>query len=384
MMIYHLLGAMGVVAGYIGSGGVRYAEIEEKTENTTPSSLDLHRILADMCRAHVRTVVMEVSSQALISDRVYGMNFPFCVFTNLAADHIGEGEHPDFAHYREAKARLFSDYGCHTVIVNADDASAPYMLAESSAREVWTTSCMARGTSLYADRIRPTRNGHAFGSSFLLHTKEEGEIPVSLSLPGECNVSNALLALGMVYAYGKACAASDFAFRALAPHLCELRIPGRFEPVRTVQGSVDYLIDYAHNGYSLRAALCALRAYAPARLVCLLGSVGARTYSRRTELGEAACEADFCIVTTDNPGTELPEDTMREICRVLDEHGRDYIAISDRAEAIRYAVTHARPGDLVLLSGKGHEDYQLIGYEKIPFSERALLLAAAEEHVPVI
>ena len=385
MMICHLLAAAGVPVGYIGSGGVQYAGMQEKTENTTPSALELHRILAAMCRAHVRVVVMEVSSQALVSERVSGLRFPICLFTNLAADHIGEGEHPDFAHYREAKARLFSDYGCTTMIANADDESTPYMLAESSATEVQMVSCRTREATVSADRIRPTRTGDGYGTSFLLHTPDEGEIPVSISLPGDCNVSNAALALCAARAYlnvyQPACKTS---LRTLAAQLAELRIPGRFEPVKTAQHSVDYLIDYAHNGYSLRAALSALRAYQPARLVCLFGSVGARTYSRRTELGEAACEADFCVVTTDNPGTELPEDTMREICRVLEERGKEYIAIPDREQAIRYAVAHAHPGDLVLLAGKGHEDYQLIGEQKIPFSERDILRSAAEDAVPVI
>lgn len=385
MMLYHLLGAMGVPVGYVGSGGVQYAGIQEKTENTTPSAIELHRIFADMCRAHVRAVVMEVSSQALASERVEGLCFPICLFTNLAADHIGEGEHPDFAHYREAKARLFSDYGCHTMIANIDDESAPYMMADSSAGEILTVSCRDLAATVSADRLRLTRNGNTYGTSFLLRAEGEGEIPVSLSLPGECNVSNALLALCAACAYKKAYQpSSSHSLRALAPHLSELHIPGRFEPVKTAQRGVDYLIDYAHNGYSLRAALCALRAYQPARLVCLFGSVGARTYSRRTELGEAACEADFCIVTTDNPGTEPPLDTMREICRVLEERGCEYIAIPDREAAIRYAVTHAQPGDLVLLAGKGHEDYQLVGDVKMPFSERRILLAAAEESVPIL
>lgn len=385
MMIYHLLTCLGIPAGYIGSGGVQYAGMQEKTENTTPSAMELHRVFSEMCRAHVRVVVMEVSSQAIVWQRIAGLTFPICLFTNLASDHIGEGEHPDFAHYRDAKARLFSDYGCATMITNLDDESASYMVADSTANRIITVSCQCNEAALFATRIRPTRQGEAYGTSFLLCTEAEGEIPVSIGLPGECNVSNALLALSAVQAYLQEYQpAADARLRSLAPLLSDLRIPGRFEPVKTVQPGVDYLIDYAHNGYSLRAALAALRAYSPGRLVCLFGSVGARTYSRRTELGEAACEADFCIVTTDNPGIEPPEDTMREICRVLEEHGCPYIAIPDREQAIRYAVMHAHPGDLILLAGKGHEDYQLIGEVKTPFSERKLLLAAAEEAVPVV
>ncbi len=384
-MICHLLSAVGVSVGYIGSGGIRYGGVVLQTENTTPSALELHRVLDDMCRAHVRVVVLEVSSQALISDRVAGLEFSICMFTNLAPDHIGDGEHPDFAHYREAKARLFSDYGCQTVILNADDPAAAYMLAASTAGHVYTVSCNRADATLSASRIRLVRQEGVYGTAFLLRDAGEGEIPVSLSLPGECNVSNALLAL----CAARVCLASclplgPLPLRMLAPHLQELHIPGRFEVVKTVQHGVDYLIDYAHNGYSLRAALTALRAYSPARLVCLFGSVGARTYSRRTELGQAACLADLCIVTTDDPGTEPPEDTMREICRVLEEAGKEYVAIPDREAAIRYAVAHAQPGDLVLLAGKGHETHQLIGEERQPFSERAILLAATQEAVAIL
>lgn len=379
MMLYHLLKKMGIKAGYIGSGGAQYGHVSEKTENTTPSALVLHRLLAAMRRAYVRVVVIEVSSQALAAERVAGLHFPICLFTNLAPDHIGTGEHPDLAHYRAAKARLFSEHGCRTVIVNADDAASAHMAACAGAARVLRVSCRdAADAFLRATRMRLVQTEDFYGSAFLLQTRAEGEVPATLSLPGECNINNALLSLCAAQAYAEEYSpATPAAFRILAPHLSALRIPGRFEPVRTAQVGVQYLIDYAHNGYSLRAALSALRAYGPGRLVCLFGSVGARTYSRRTELGEAACLADLCIVTTDDPGTEPPEDTMREICRVLEEHGREYVAIADRAAAIRYAVAHAQKGDLILLAGKGHEDHQLIGTTRLPFSERRILQEAA-------
>ncbi len=383
LMLYHLLSESGLAAGYIGSGGVLYAGRQENTENTTPAAREIHRILGDMCRAHVRAVVIEVSSQALVWQRVFGLRFPIAVFTNLAPDHIGAEEHPDFSHYREAKARLFADYGCRTMITNADDETSAYMVADSSAGEVVAVSCHQPGAALLAGRIRKTRRGLFYATAFSLYAAEEGEIPAFIPLPGECNVSNAMLALCAARAclalYEKPCS-----LRTLAPLLADVSVPGRFSPIKTAQAGVEYLIDYAHNGYSLRAAITALRAYDPVRLVCLFGSVGDRTYSRRTELGQAACLADFCIVTTDDPGSEAPADTMREICRVLDEAGKEYIAIPDRAEAIRYAVTHAQPGDMVLLCGKGHEQTQLIGRQRIPFSEKELLLAAVNDALPVL
>ncbi len=380
VMIYHLLRAAGVAVGYIGSSGVWYARVEEKTENTTPAALQLRRIFADMRSAGIRVVVMEVSSQAICATRVAGLTFPICLFTNLAEDHIGEGEHPDFCHYRDAKAKLFSDYGCRSMIVNLDDKTAPYMMADACATHVLTVSCNRRDATVYADRIRHARQGAYFGSAFFLHHEEEGGVPVLLPLPGECNVNNALLALCAAREYLlQAGEGTDATYRALARTLADVTVPGRFEPVPTAMQEVDFLIDYAHNGYSLSAAISALRAYAPTRLVCLFGSVGERTYSRRTELARAACGADFCIVTVDNPGSEVPEDTMREICAVLEEAGQEYVAIPDREAAIRYAVRHARTGDLVLLAGKGHEDYQLIDNRRLPFSEKKILQTTAEE-----
>lgn len=374
-MICRLLDHAGVAVGYIGSGGARYADLYFSTDNTTPEPLTLFRILSDMRRHGVRAAVIEVSSQALATHRTDGLSFPIAVFTNLAPDHIGVGEHPDFAHYRAEKARLFSDHGARVMVVDADDEATPFMLARASAKEVLSVSGTRPDADLLISSHRPCRAEGYFGSAFLLETKSGEKIPLSLPLPGLCNAKNAALALLTARAYlselgeGRPCD-----LRTLARALADFSLCGRFEWVRTALPFVDFVIDYAHNGYSLSAAIEALRAFSPARLVCLFGSVGARTYSRRTELARAAAAADFCIVTTDNPDTEPPEDTMRELCRTLDEEGCEYVAIPDRREALAYAVRHARPGDLVLLAGKGHEDYQLIDGRRVPFSEREILL----------
>ncbi len=383
MMLYHLLKGEGVACGYIGSGGALYGNVMEKNDNTTPAAPELRRIFSKMRRAGVTAAVVEVSSQALSNGRVLGLSFPLCLYTNLAEDHIGDGEHPDVAHYREAKAKLFSDYGCRHMVFNADDENAGYMLAEASATHTRAISCLRSDADLYATRIRPQRLQGALATSFFLHSEEEGAFPLSIPLPGECNVGNALLALSAAQEYFALCGKEPPTLRALAAHMGGVKIPGRFALLSTPLADVDFVIDYAHNGYSIPAAIAALRAYEPRRLVCLFGSVGGRTYSRRAELARAACGADFCIVTSDNPGDEPPEDTMREICAVLEERGQEYIAIPDRAEAIRYAVRHARTGDMVLLAGKGHEDFQLIGARRIPFSERDILLHAAEERESV-
>ena len=380
LFLYRLLAASGVAVGYIGSNGVRYADRTEETVNTTPSPLVLHRILADMSSAGVTVAVIEVSSQAIACERIAGLSFPICVFTNLASDHIGEGEHPDFSHYRETKARLFSDYGCRYMIANADDETSSYMIAGSSATHISTVSLVSAEATLCASHIRPVRNEGDFGTSFRITGECEEGIPVFLPLPGECNVSNSLLALAAARAYfAYAEMAGAPSLRRLASFLADARVEGRFERVPTAMHGVDFLIDYAHNGYSMAAAIAALRAYEPRRILCLFGSVGGRTYSRRADLARAASAADFCIVTADNPDSETPEETMRELCEVLDAEGCEYIAIPDRAAAIRYAVFHAEEGDTVLLAGKGHEDYQIVGGRRLPFSERRILLDATEE-----
>lgn len=381
VMLYRLLLRAGVPVGYIGSLGAWYAGQEEEAVNTTPAITDLCRLFSAMRARGVRTVVMEVSSQALCCERVAGLTFPLTIYTNLAADHVGEGEHPDHAHYRAAKARLFSDFSCRTMVANLDDESAPFMIGGSSARRIVTVSAHGDPAADFAAaHIRPLRRGPAFATAFCLCRRSGTEIPVTLPLPGECNVSDALLALAAAEAY-----LSEWEdregdiLRALAYGLADVHVPGRFEPVVLPGTGADFLIDYAHNGFSLSAAIAALRLYAPAHLVCLFGSVGGRTYSRRADLARAACAADFCIVTADNPDTETPEETMREICAVLEENGKDYAAIPDRAQAVRYAVLHARPGDLVLLCGKGEEHYQIVDGRRVPFSEKACLLAAGEE-----
>ncbi len=373
---------VGVPAAYLGSGGAYFGGRREETDNTTPDALVLHRLFREMLAAGIRVVVMEVSSQAISHGRIRGLSFPIAVFTNLAQDHIGVGEHPDFAHYRDAKSRLFSDHACRRMIANLDDESTPYMLAGATAERFLGISLADPAADLYADRLRPLHGEEGFGTAFFLHARERGDIPVTLSLPGACNVENALLALAAARTYLAEYESENgnADYRTLALSLRDVYVPGRFEEIPTALPDVTFFIDYAHNGYSLSAAIAVLREYAPRRLILLFGSVGSRTYSRRTALARAAADADFAIVTTDNPDEESPADAMCELCRVLDEEGAEYIAIPDREEAIAYAVRHAAPGDFVLLAGKGHENYQLIGGKKIPFSEKEILKREAEQY----
>ena len=370
LLIQKILLEQGISTGYIGTNGIAYAGKQLASANTTPESLELHRHLYDMAEAGVEAAVLEVSSQALWMHRVDGIDFDACLFTNLSRDHVGGCEHPTFEHYKNSKRMLFADHKMGAVFCNADDPASEDMVGTAG---VIRTSMTDPSCDWYADGVAPRRVGTRLGVAFTCH--HDGEARQGfLPLPGMFNVSNALLAVAVCHdRFGVP------AEQALAT-LERVAVDGRFEPVFVPSmPEVTFLLDYAHNRVSLQASLETLRAYRPRRLICLVGSVGNRTFERRVDLAEVAGQlADFCIVTSDNPGSEPPEQIVREMLAAFPDGSCDRVGIPDRAEAIAYAVGMARPGDIVLLAGKGHENYQLIGSERIPFSEKEILLDAAK------
>lgn len=367
-LIAHILEQCGIPCGYIGTNGISYGKINRPTGNTTPDALTLQKTLAEMADAGYQAAILEVSSQALRLHRVTGTRFDTCLFTNLSPDHIGPGEHPDFADYIACKHRLFTDFGAHTVVYNADDTYAQEMLRNCSANRL--ISCSMCGNADYtAQNIRSIHSQNRMGLDFTLRTARSTAF-CELSLAGAGNVSNALLAI--------ACAEACFGVppSRAAEALKTAKIAGRYE-ILQLPGQITAVIDYAHNGVSLRQLLTTLREYTQNRLICLFGSVGGRTKQRRLELGRAAAElADICILTSDNPGEEPPEQIISEIAKAFQGSRTPYFCIPDRAEAIGHAVRMAHPGDILVLAGKGHEAYQLIGTEKRPFSEKEILLAS--------
>ena len=369
-MAAQLLCRVGIKTGYIGSNGVIYGTHSEESANTTPESIELYRYFRRMVDDGVRAVVMEVSSQALYLGRVRGMSFPITLFTNLAVDHIGGNEHPTFEHYRQCKQSLFSDYGTECMIVNADDEASSFMRERTCARRILTYSLADRHADFYAEGLCRGSSASQMGSRFSLAYQGK-HFDAALSMPGEFNVSNALGALAIAKEV-LARLACERTTEQLLCHLPSLCVSGRFETVPLFTDRA-FVIDYAHNGYSLEALLMTLRTYAPKRLVCLVGSVGGRTYGRRREIAHALRLCDFAVITSDNPDKEEPMQIIREIASFCE---CPYIMIADRAEAIRYAVENSREGDIVLLAGKGHERYQLIEGKRVPFCERDLLLEA--------
>lgn len=377
LLAQSLLLRAGIPTGYIGTSGIRYADRAYESPNTTPESLILQRTMREMLDCGIRVLVMEVSSQALMQHRVHGISFAATLFTNLSRDHVGPREHPSFEHYRDTKRSFFTDYTAKTVILNADDPYSAEMFSAVKAAETVTFSVCGSETpcgslpapSLTASETAPNTDGDSLGISFLLSGKDTDGAPISLPaflpLPGACNVRNALAALMI-------CRTLGVSLQNAAKMLRYASVAGRCEAVPTENG-VRVLIDYAHNGASLREILTSLRVYAPKRLIVLFGSVGGRTQERRREMGAVASElADFCILSSDNPDREPPERILAEIAEAF---VRDcpHILIPDRREAILYGLSIAETGDILLLAGKGHESYQLVSGEKLPFSEREIV-----------
>ncbi len=364
LMIQHLMNECGINCGYIGSNGISYNHSSYKTSNTTPESLVLQKTLADMVEGGVKAVALEVSSQALHTHRVDGVTFDTVVYTNLARDHIGPYEHPTYEHYIESKASLFRpEYRAKRCVYNADDSMADRITGAFEGERIGYS--VKGGADVCAENVRYLKTGEGLGAIFDIRTGEQ-ELSAGISVPGEFNVQNALCAFTVCSQY------IEDAER-IVNSMPTMQAEGRCEMIRTPEG-VSFVIDYAHNGFSLACALSELRKFCEGRLICLFGSVGDRTKERRRELGEAAGEyADLCIVTSDNPGNEDPVLIINEIVSFVRTKGCPYVKFVDRREAVEYAYRNAEKGDIVLLAGKGHETYQLIEGIKHPFSERKIL-----------
>lgn len=362
LMIKQLLDIADMPAGYIGSNGIFYGSTNLEAVNTTPESYKLQYYMREMVKSGVKAVVMEVSSQALKLYRVLGIKFDITLFTNLSADHIGPGEHESFEEYFNCKKKLFDEYESRITIANADDEYTEKILADCKNKRTYYS--IDAPADVRATGISLCRSNEILGMAFDCHIENE-IFPCTLSVPGEFNIHNALATLSVANTLG-------ISMSLAATALSQMSIDGRFE-VLVSQNGACFVIDYAHNGLSLKAALCAMRKYEPNRLICLFGSVGCRTQVRRIQMGEVASKyADFSILTSDNPNTEDPQMIIEEIATQY-ENADSYISIPDRRKAIEYAFNIAKNGDIVLLAGKGHEKYQLINGKKEYFCEREIL-----------
>lgn len=363
-MLVGLLERSGVSAAYIGSSGVAYLGRCYETENTTPDSLTLMRHLAMIRDAGVGTAVMEVSSQAMVRHRVFGLRFSLGVFTNLSRDHIGEGEHANMREYAAAKLSFFTECRPQTVILNGEDSFSGTILENlSSQRALLYGNC--RSTALYAEGYTPLRARNRFSTAFFLSDCRR-RWNAAIGFAGKHYVDNFLAALL------SAGALTGRSIEELLPYADTLCAPGRCEVIEGNQTAC-FVIDYAHNGASLSAALRGLRPYAEGKLYCLFGAVGGRSECRRPDMARAACRyADFSVITSDNPAGEDPGVIAGEILSHFPDKRRA-IVIPDRGEAIRYLLRVASPRDVVLLAGKGDEQHQVTEEGRTPFSEAEIL-----------
>lgn len=365
-LVRSILEQAGRKVGLIGTIEIIIGETHIHAENTTPQSYLVQKYFRMMADAGCDTVVMEVSSQGLMLHRTQGFVFDFGIFTNLEPDHIGANEHKDFDDYLHCKSLLFRQ--CRVGIVNQDDSHWKAVTKDCTCQ--LETYGIDTEADLQAADISFLNEGGSLGMAFTV--KGLVNFPVKIASPGRFNVYNALTAIAICRHFG---VAEEDIKRALLT----AKVKGRTEMVK-VSDEFTLMIDYAHNAMALKSLLETLRAYQPHRLVCLFGCGGNRAKSRRYEMGEVSGNmADLTIITSDNPRTEEPQAIIDDIKTGIGKTQGKYVEICDRKEAIAYAIDHGEPGDIIVLAGKGHEDYQEINGVKYPMDERVLIQEILEE-----
>ncbi|WP_035767805.1 UDP-N-acetylmuramoyl-L-alanyl-D-glutamate--2,6-diaminopimelate ligase [Butyrivibrio sp. NC2002] len=365
-LIRNMLENAGHKCGLIGTIEVIIGDEHIHSENTTPESYELQEYMSRMVEAGCDSVVMEVSSQALMLHRSQGFIYDIGIFTNIEADHIGPNEHKDFDDYMHCKGLLFKQ--CKLGIANADDPRMKDVL-EGHTCEL-TTYGFSEEADLRAINLAYMHKPGELG--VLFDTDGDISLHAQVPTPGRFSVYNALCAIDVAKHLG--CTNDQ-----ITDALKKAHVKGRIEMVK-VSDEFTMMIDYAHNAMALKSLLSTLRDYHPTRLICLFGCGGNRAKSRRFEMGEVSGRiADFTIITSDNPRFEDPIEIMKDIETGMKKTDGEYIMIEDRKEAIKYAIEHGEHGDIIVLAGKGHEDYQEIKGVKYPMDERVLIKEILEE-----
>ena len=365
-MIKNMLELSGHKTGLIGTIEIIDGVSTIPAQNTTPESIILHKTLKTMVDNGLDSVVMEVSSQGLMLDRVAGVDFDYGIFTNLSKDHIGPNEHKTFEEYMMWKAKLFTL--CKVGIFNIDDEYSDYMM-DNAECEILTYGLMA-DADYRANGFKLYNKDGVLGIEYEVSGKMSGDVIVDL--PGEFSVHNSLAAIAVADSL-------NVPFENIAEILKEIKVRGRVEMI-PISDAFTIMIDYAHNAMALESLLLALKAYRPKRLVSLFGCGGNRSKDRRYDMGEVSGKlSDYTIITSDNPRDEEPLAIIADIVTGMKKTDGEYIEIPDRKEAIRYAIMNAKEGDVIVLAGKGHEDYQEIKGVKHHMDERDLIREILEE-----
>lgn len=361
LMIKSLLESQGHTVGLIGTIHNMVGDQVLPAKNTTPDAYELHSLFSLMEKSGCEYAVMEVSSHAIDQDRVYGLHFACCVFTNLTQDHLDY--HKTMDNYLAAKKRIFGR--CDRAVVNADD---PYAAAIIEACEcpVVTYAVETNESSYTGKNLRHRADGVDF------EMVGDGVIGrVKLNIPGVFSVYNAMAAGSCVMTLG-------MPFASVVDAMCRLDSPkGRAEIVPTNGNDFTVIIDYAHTPDGLENIIRALRTTTAGRLVTLFGCGGDRDKTKRPQMGKIAADfSDYVIVTSDNPRTEKPGEIIKDIVAGMQDSITPYIIIENRIKAIEYAIMNAQPKDTILLAGKGHETYQILGHQTIHLDEREVVAEA--------
>ena len=375
-LIHHLLQEAGKKSGLIGTICSKFGNQEIISSNTTPDVADLQKLLYEMVKGGLSHVVMEVSSHALALGRVAGCEFDVGVFTNLTQDHLDF--HRTFEEYQEAKLRLFSslgENGCKSnkrAVINRDDEQWK-SFAENSEAPVWTYGYQV-GSDFFVRSAEISQEGTEISLSM-----PDGELTLRSTLVGDFNVSNILAAIVAVHSEGLSWDVIESGLASFSG------VPGRFQQISNNPRLPLVVVDYAHTPDGLKNVLLTARKLVKEKLVVVFGCGGDRDRLKRPLMGAIGAElADEVILTSDNPRNEEPEAILQDILVAWDDCIKKPMVISDREKAIRKAIEVAEPGDVVLISGKGHETYQILKDEVIHFDDREVAEKALEEKYGIV
>lgn len=358
-MIKSVLEAFGKECGILGTIAYKFGNTEYESVNTTPESYELQKMFSEMKDAKIEYCVMEVSSHSLSLSRADDINFDYGIFTNLTPDHLDF--HENFEDYYNAKKKLFCMTNKNNII-NIDDEYGQRLAGDlkEDGRSHMTYSIKNRAADIFAEVLEETdryslievsRNNTSIGK-------------VTIQIPGEFSVYNALATIA-------ACLAAEIPFEIIRMGIENLKgVPGRFEVVENTK-NVLAIVDYAHTPDALEKVLKTAHGFKKGRLICVFGCGGDRDRTKRPLMGKVAGElCDYCIITSDNPRTEDPVQILSDTEAGIYDTGCNYELIIDRYDAIKKAVSIYKKGDIIIIAGKGHEDYQIIGNEKKYFDDR--------------
>jgi len=369
-LIEFLLNQMQLSTAIFGTLYTRWPGFQQTALYTTPFAVDLQKQLAEAVAAGCKHGVMEVSSHALAQQRVLGCTFEVAVFTNLTQDHLDY--HRDMEDYFDSKSLLFNqDYLKNRAVVNIDDAYGRRIVETLNSEQVWSYSTSDNTADLYASDLQYQPNG----VKGMLHTPK-GDTAFVLPLVGQFNLSNMLAAVGAVLELG-------LDLSAIVEKLSQFSgVPGRMERVQiSPDQDISVIVDYAHTPDSLENLLKASRPFIPGQMICVFGCGGDRDRTKRPIMGKIVAElADLTVVTSDNPRTENPDRILEDVLAGIPATVKP-VVMCDRSAAIRTAIMDAKPGDGVLIAGKGHEDYQILGTEKVHFDDREQARNALKERI---